>query len=143
MTAWRLIPRKPVDLRQQDPERVRYRRGARPQAEPAAVDEFAHTNIPGSRHPKRWQDVEELLAAGIDVWTTLNVQHLEGLNDVMQKITGVRVRETVPDSVFEDADEIVLVDLPPEELLKRLAEGKVYVPDTADRARNASSSRRT
>jgi two-component system sensor histidine kinase KdpD len=85
------------------------------------VDEYAHTNIPGSRHPKRWQDVDELLAAGIDVWTTLNVQHLESLNDVVQKITRVSVRETVPDRAFEDADEIVLVDLPPEELLKRLA----------------------
>ena len=99
------------------------------------VDELAHTNIPGSRHPKRWQDIEELLAAGIDVWTTLNIQHLEGLNDILQKITRVQVRETVPDRVFEDADEIVLVDLPTEELLKRLAEGKVYVPDMADRAR--------
>ncbi len=99
------------------------------------LDELAHTNIPGSRHPKRWQDVEELLAAGIDVWTTLNIQHLEGLNDILQKITSVKVRETVPDHVFEDADEIVLVDLPTDELLKRLAEGKVYVPDMADRAR--------
>ena len=98
------------------------------------VDEFAHTNIPGSRHPKRWQDIEELLAAGIDVWTTLNIQHLEGLNDVVQKITRVRVRETVPDRAFEEADEIVLVDFPPDELLKRLAEGKVYVQDTAARA---------
>lgn len=99
------------------------------------LDEFAHSNIPGSRHPKRWQDIEELLDAGIDVWTTLNIQHLEGLNDILQKITRVQVRETVPDRVFEEADEIVLVDLPTEELLKRLAEGKVYVPDMADRAR--------
>ncbi|MEQ1929894.1 MAG: sensor histidine kinase KdpD [Parvularculaceae bacterium] len=98
------------------------------------VDEYAHTNVPGARHPKRWQDVDELVAAGIDVWTTLNVQHLESLNDVIQKITHVRVRETVPDTVFEDADEIVLVDFPPDELLKRLAEGKVYVQDTAARA---------
>jgi two-component system sensor histidine kinase KdpD len=98
------------------------------------VDEYAHTNIPGSRHPKRWQDIEELLAAGIDIWTTLNVQHLESLNDVILKITRVRVRETVPDDVFENADEIVLVDLPPDELLKRLAEGRVYVQDTANRA---------
>ncbi len=98
------------------------------------VDEYAHTNVPGSRHPKRWQDVDELLAAGIDVWTTLNIQHLESLNDVVQRITRVRVRETVPDSVFEDADDIVLVDFPPDELLKRLAEGKVYVQDTAARA---------
>jgi two-component system sensor histidine kinase KdpD len=101
------------------------------------VDEYAHTNIPGSRHPKRWQDVEELLAGGIDVWTTLNVQHLESLNDVILKITRVRVRETVPDSVFENADEIVLIDLPSEELLKRLAEGKVYFQDTAARARES------
>ena len=98
------------------------------------VDEYAHTNVPGSRHPKRWQDIDELLAAGIDVWTTLNIQHLESLNDVVRKITKVRVRETVPDTVFDKADEIVLVDFPPDELLKRLAEGKVYVQDTAPRA---------
>ena len=98
------------------------------------VDEYAHTNVPGSRHPKRWQDIDELLAAGVDVWTTLNIQHLESLNDVIQKITKVRVRETVPDRVFEEADDIVLVDIPPDELLKRLAEGKVYVQDTAARA---------
>ena len=98
------------------------------------VDEYAHTNIPGSRHPKRWQDIDELLAAGIDVWTTLNIQHLESLNDVIQKITRVRVRETIPDDVFENANEIILVDLPSDELLKRLAEGKVYVHDTAIRA---------
>jgi two-component system sensor histidine kinase KdpD len=95
------------------------------------VDEYAHSNAPGSRHPKRWQDVEELLAAGIDVWTTLNVQHLESLVDVVWKITGVRVRETVPDSALSDADEIELVDITPEELRKRLGEGKVYVPETA------------
>jgi two-component system sensor histidine kinase KdpD len=98
------------------------------------VDEYAHTNVPGSRHPKRWQDIDELLASGIDVWTTLNIQHLESLNDVVQKITKVRVRETVPDTVFDKADEIILVDFPPDELLKRLAEGKVYVQDTAARA---------
>jgi two-component system sensor histidine kinase KdpD len=95
------------------------------------VDEYAHSNAPGSRHPKRWQDVEEIVAAGIDVWTTLNVQHLESLVDVVWKITGVRVRETVPDSVLTVADEIELVDLTPEELRKRLSEGKVYVPETA------------
>src|SRR6478752_2010212 len=98
------------------------------------VDEYAHTNVPGSRHPKRWQDIDEILAAGIDVWTTLNIQHLESLNDVVQKISKVRVRETVPDTVFDKADEIILVDFPPDELLKRLAEGKVYVQDTAARA---------
>jgi two-component system sensor histidine kinase KdpD len=98
------------------------------------VDEYAHTNVPGSRHPKRWQDIDELLASGIDVWTTLNIQHLESLNDVVQKISKVRVRETVPDTVFDKADEVVLVDFPPDELLKRLAEGKVYIQDTAARA---------
>jgi two-component system sensor histidine kinase KdpD len=98
------------------------------------VDEYAHTNVPGSKHPKRWQDINELLEAGIDVWTTLNIQHLESLNEVIQQITKVRVRETVPDSVFDKADEIVLVDFPPDELLKRLAEGKVYVQETAERA---------
>lgn len=98
------------------------------------VDEFAHTNVPGSRHVKRWQDVEELLAAGIDVHTTLNIQHIEGLNDVIEQISGVKVRETVPDSVFATADEIELVDLSPEDLIKRLHEGKVYVPEQARRA---------
>lgn len=98
------------------------------------VDELAHTNAPGSRHVKRWQDVEELLDAGIDVYTTLNVQHIESLNDVIARITGVTVSETVPDRIVEEADEIRLVDLTPEELLDRLAEGKVYVPEQARRA---------
>lgn len=98
------------------------------------VDELAHTNAPGSRHSKRWQDVLELLDAGIDVWTTLNVQHVESLGDVVQQITGVKVRETVPDSVLDRADDIELVDLSPEDLLDRLAEGKVYVPEQASRA---------
>jgi len=100
----------------------------------ALVDELAHTNAPGSRHLKRYQDVEELLSAGIDVYTTLNVQHLESLNDVVAQITEVVVKETVPDRVIEKASEIVLVDLPPEELLQRLSEGKVYVPEQAARA---------
>lgn len=95
------------------------------------VDEYAHSNAPGSRHPKRWQDVEEILAAGIDVWTTLNVQHLESLVDVVLRITGVRQRETVPDSALSRADNIELVDITPDELRERLAEGKVYVPETA------------
>ena len=98
------------------------------------VDELAHSNVQGVRHPKRWQDVEELLAAGIDVFTTLNVQHLESLNDVVGGITNVRVWETVPDTVFDDADEVVLVDIPAEELLERLRAGKVYVPHQAERA---------
>jgi two-component system sensor histidine kinase KdpD len=98
------------------------------------VDELAHTNVAGSRHAKRWQDVEELLAAGITVYTTLNVQHVESLNDVVAQITGVSVRETVPDSVFQSADDIELVDLSPDDLLQRLRDGKVYVPDLARRA---------
>jgi two-component system sensor histidine kinase KdpD len=95
------------------------------------VDEYAHTNATGSRHPKRWQDVEELLAAGVDVDTTLNVQHLESLVDVVWKITGVRVRETVPDSALSGADEIEVVDITPQELLERLHAGKVYMAETA------------
>ena len=98
------------------------------------VDELAHTNAPGSRHVKRWQDVIDLLDAGIDVWSTLNVQHVESLGDVIQQITGVKVRETVPDAVLERADELELVDLPPDELLERLAEGKVYVSEQVARA---------
>jgi two-component system, OmpR family, sensor histidine kinase KdpD len=98
------------------------------------VDELAHTNVEGSRHPKRWQDIEELLAAGLEVWTTLNIQHLESLNDVVAKITRVIVRETVPDAILERADEIVLVDLTPDELIQRLKEGKVYAPEQAERA---------
>ena len=98
------------------------------------VDELAHDNAPGSRHPKRYLDVEELLAAGIDVYTTLNVQHIESLNDVVAKITHVRVRETVPDSILDRADDIELVDLTPEDLLQRLKDGKVYMPDAAERA---------
>ena len=98
------------------------------------VDELAHTNAPNSRHAKRWQDVQELLAAGIDVYTTVNVQHVESLNDVVAKITGVVMRETVPDSVFEQADEVELIDLPPDDLLQRFREGKVYLPGQAQEA---------
>ncbi|WP_144108335.1 DUF4118 domain-containing protein [Paraburkholderia sp. BCC1886] len=98
------------------------------------VDELAHSNLPGARHLKRWQDVHELLDAGIDVYTTVNVQHLESLNDVVGQITGIRVWETVPDRVFDRADEVTLVDLPAEELLDRLRDGKVYLPQQAERA---------
>jgi two-component system sensor histidine kinase KdpD len=98
------------------------------------VDELAHSNVEGSRHKKRWQDIEELLAAGVDVYTTLNVQHLESLNDIVGRITGIRVAETVPDHVFDGADEVTLVDLPPDDLLERLREGKVYMPAQAERA---------
>ncbi|GFO69596.1 two-component sensor histidine kinase [Geomonas limicola] len=100
----------------------------------ALVDELAHSNAPGSRHEKRWQDVEELLAAGIDVYTTVNIQHFESLNDAVAQITGVTVRETVPDSLLDQALEIRLVDIPPEDLLQRLQEGKVYIPEKAARA---------
>ncbi|MCA9794646.1 MAG: sensor histidine kinase KdpD, partial [Candidatus Eremiobacteraeota bacterium] len=98
------------------------------------VDELAHTNQPGSRHPKRYQDVMELLEAGIDVYTTINVQHLESLHDIVKQITGVTVRETVPDHVLEQASQLVLVDIPPPELIDRLEQGKVYVPAQAERA---------
>ncbi len=100
----------------------------------ALVDELAHTNSPGSRHAKRYQDVVELLEAGIDVYTTLNIQHIESLNDVVAQITGMKVRETIPDRIIDDVNDIELVDLPPDELIKRLAAGKVYVADQAQRA---------
>jgi two-component system sensor histidine kinase KdpD len=129
-----VIPRKKVEYRgttveEMDLDAVLARRPAI-----ALVDELAHTNAPGSRHNRRYQDVEELLAAGIDVSTTLNVQHIESFNDTVAQITGVKVRETVPDHVLETADEIKLVDLTPDELIERLHEGKVYVPDQATRA---------
>ncbi|KAA0974601.1 sensor histidine kinase KdpD [Pseudomonas sp. ANT_H12B] len=101
------------------------------------VDELAHTNAPGSRHAKRWQDIQELLAAGIDVFTTVNVQHLESLNDQVRGITGVQVRETLPDWVLQEAFELLLIDLPPRELLERLRDGKVYVPEQARAAIDA------
>ncbi|RYD14587.1 MAG: sensor histidine kinase KdpD [Lysobacteraceae bacterium] len=103
----------------------------------ALIDELAHRNAPGSRHERRWQDVVELLDAGIDVYTTINIQHLESLNDVVYRITGVRVSETVPDSVFDRLRDIVLVDLPPRELIERLQQGKVYVPEQAAHALQA------
>ncbi len=98
------------------------------------VDELAHTNAPESRHPKRYQDVEELIRAGIDVWTAMNIQHLEGLSDVVARISGVAVRETVPDSVLKLAEEVIVVDITPAELIQRLKDGKVYVPENARRA---------
>jgi len=100
----------------------------------ALVDELAHSNVPGSRHAKRYQDVQELLDAGIDVYTTLNVQHLESYNDLVARITGVEIRETVPDAIIERANDVELIDLPPDDLIDRLRQGKVYVPDAARRA---------
>jgi two-component system sensor histidine kinase KdpD len=127
----KLMPYRGKDLREFDLDAALLRRPSL-----ILVDELAHSNVQGARHPKRWQDVEELLAAGIDVLTTLNVQHLESLNDVVGGITNVRVWETVPDTVFDDADEVVLVDIPAEELLERLKAGKVYLPQQAERAAN-------
>jgi len=129
-----VFPRRPISyrnatLQEFDLDGVLSRRPAL-----VLVDELAHANAPGSRHPKRWQDVLELLDAGINVYTAVNIQHLESLNDMVAKITGVQVRETVPDSVLEQADEIELIDLPPDELLQRLKDGKVYVPEQAREA---------
>ncbi len=129
-----MIPRKKLDYRGQiveelDLDAVIARRPAI-----ALVDELAHTNAAGSRHPKRYLDVEELLSHGIDVYTAVNIQHIESLNDVVAQITHVRVRETVPDSVFDRADAIELIDLTPDDLIQRLREGKVYVPKQAERA---------
>jgi two-component system sensor histidine kinase KdpD len=125
----RLLEHRGTQLREFDLDAALGRRPAL-----ILVDELAHTNAPGSRHPKRWQDVEELLEAGIDVYTTINVQHIESLNDVVSQITGIPVWETVPDAVLEDANEIELIDLPPDELLQRLKEGKVYLPQQAEHA---------
>ncbi|MGB5902696.1 MAG: two-component sensor histidine kinase, partial [Xanthobacteraceae bacterium] len=134
LTGFEILPRKPIVYRNQVMREFDIDAALARKPALLLVDEYAHTNVPGSRHPKRWQDIDELLLAGIDVWTTLNIQHLESLNDVVQKITKVRVRETVPDKAFDRADEVILVDFPPDELLKRLAEGKVYVQDMAARA---------
>jgi two-component system sensor histidine kinase KdpD len=129
-----LIPRRSSDYRGQMIEEMDLDGILARRPKIVAVDELAHTNAIGSRHPKRYLDVEELLANGIDVYTTLNVQHVESLNDVVAQITRVRVRETVPDSVLDRADEIELVDLTPGDLLQRLKEGKIYVPEQAERA---------
>jgi two-component system sensor histidine kinase KdpD len=129
-----VLPRKRIGYRDQALEEMDLDAliARRPQI--ALVDELAHTNAPGSRHPKRYLDVEELLSHGIDVYTAVNIQHIESLNDVVAQITHVRVRETVPDSVFDRADAIELIDLTPDDLIQRLKEGKVYVPKQAERA---------
>ena len=129
-----VIPRRRIDykgrrLEEMDLDAILARR---PQI--VLVDELAHTNAPGCRHPKRYLDIEELLGAGINVYMTANIQHVESLNDVVAQITRIRVRETVPDSVFDRADAIELVDLTPDDLIQRLKEGKVYLPKTARRA---------
>ncbi|MBJ7413041.1 MAG: sensor histidine kinase KdpD, partial [Phenylobacterium sp.] len=126
-----VLPRRPIEYRGRTLLEFDIDAALARKPELLLVDEYAHSNAPGSRHPKRWQDVEELLAAGIDVWTTLNVQHLESLLEVVWKITGVRQRETVPDSALSRADEIELIDITPSELRERMAEGKVYMGETA------------
>src|SRR5689334_24611791 len=115
-----LLPRKKLDYRGVELQEFDLDAALARRPDVVLVDELAHTNAEGSRHPKRWQDVEELLDAGIDVFTTLNVQHLESLNDIVGGITQIRVWETVPDTVFEHADEVEIVDLPPDDLLERL-----------------------
>jgi len=129
-----VIPRKRLEYRGQSLEEMDLDAVIARHPQIVLVDELAHTNVPGSRHPKRYLDVEELLRHGIDVYTTVNIQHIESLNDVVAQITHVRVRETVPDSVFDRADAIELVDLTPDDLIERLKEGKVYVPKQAERA---------
>ncbi len=132
-----VLARRPVNYRGRELLEFDLQGALARQPQIIVVDELAHTNAADEGqlvHAKRWQDIEALLAAGIDVYTTVNVQHLESLNDIVAKITGVIVRETVPDAVFEQADEVELVDLPPDDLLERLREGKVYVPDQASRA---------
>lgn len=126
-----VLPRRPIEYRGRTLLEFDIDGAIAREPELLIVDEYAHTNAPGSRHPKRWQDVEEVLDAGIDVWTTLNVQHLESLVDVVLKITGVRQRETVPDSALSRADDIEVIDITPAELRERMAAGKVYVPETA------------
>ncbi|KRB21686.1 histidine kinase [Mesorhizobium sp. Root695] len=132
--GYEVIPRRKVDykgriLDEMDIDAILARRPAL-----VLVDELAHTNAPGSRHPKRYLDVQEILTQGIDVYTTLNIQHVESLNDVVAQITKVRVRETVPDSIIDQADDVEIIDLTPDDLIKRLEEGKVYFPNTAQRA---------
>ncbi|MBK7864594.1 MAG: sensor histidine kinase KdpD [Archangiaceae bacterium] len=129
-----ILPKRVLDYRGKALEELDLDAALRRKPKLLLLDELAHTNAPGSRHSKRWQDVVELLDAGIDVYTTVNVQHVESLNDVVAQITGVQVRETVPDSILERADEVELVDIAPEELLDRLREGKVYLPDQIARA---------
>ncbi len=129
-----VLPRKRVEYRDRVIEEFDLDAALARKPAVLLVDELAHTNAPGSRHPKRYQDVFELLAAGIDVYTTVNVQHLESLNDIVGGITGIKVRETLPDRVFEEADEVVLVDLTPDDLLQRLKEGKVYFAEAVGRA---------
>ena len=134
LTGLEVLPRKAITYR--DHALMEFDLDAALARKPklVVVDELAHSNAPGSRHPKRYQDVEELLDAGINVWTALNIQHIESLSDVVATITGIKVRELVPDTVLENAADVMLVDITPDELIQRLKEGKVYLPDNARRA---------
>jgi two-component system, OmpR family, sensor histidine kinase KdpD len=134
MRGLEVLPRRRFDYRGQQLEEFDLDAALARHPDLLVVDELAHTNAPDSRHPKRWQDVKELLDAGIDVWTALNIQHLESLADVVAQITGVTVRETVPDSILQTAQDVVLVDITPDELITRLKAGKIYLPQTAQRA---------
>jgi len=134
LSGLEVLPRRPIEYRGQTLREFDLDVALKRRPTLILVDELAHTNAPGSRHAKRWQDVAELLDAGIHVYTTVNIQHLESLNDVVAQITGIVVRETLPDSVLEQADEVELIDLPPEDLIQRLKEGKVYVPEQAAEA---------
>src|SRR6187200_2002612 len=127
-----VVPRRSADYRGANFEEldVAAMLARRPQV--ALVDELAHTNVPGSRNEKRWQDVEELLAAGIDVTSTLNIQHLESLNDVVERITGIKQRETIPDEIVRAAEQVELVDITPEALRRRMAHGNIYAADKID-----------
>jgi len=128
------IPRKRVDYKNRELDEMDIDAILARRPKLVLVDELAHTNAAGSRHPKRYLDVEEILNNGIDVYTTLNIQHIESLNDIVAQITHVRVRETVPDSILDRADAIELVDITPEDLIQRLRDGKVYIPQQAERA---------
>src|SRR5215471_7869094 len=129
-----IVPRRHLPYRGQTLDEMDLDAIIRRRPQIVLVDELAHTNVEGSRHPKRYLDVEELRSHGIDVYSTVNVQHIDSLNDVVAQITHVRVRETVPDSVFDRADAVELVDLTPDDLIQRLKEGKVYIPRQAERA---------
>ena len=128
-----VIPRKHMTYREPSSRRWTSKRSS-PRPEIALVDEYAHTNVPGSRNEKRWQDVEELLDAGIDVIATVNIQHLESLNDVVERITGTTQRETVPDAMVRRAEQIELVDMTPEAVRRRMAHGNIYPAERIDAA---------
>jgi two-component system sensor histidine kinase KdpD len=134
LTGLDVLPRRQIDYRGKMMEEFDLDAALARKPAIIVVDELAHTNTDGTRHPKRHQDIEELLEAGVDVWTALNIQHLDSMSDVVARIAGVTVREIVPDSVVNEADEVVLIDLPPVELIERLNQGKIYLPDNARRA---------